>query len=147
MSKRFRFVSFFSARLFAFGVLVGLVGCTVAAVKQEPLQGSWTFRLGAGEADIGQTLVFADGDRFGGYAGCNRYTGTVETDHAGAVRFGAIAATKRACLDEGKSRAESDFLTMLERVRGYNYAQQRLQLVDARGVLLAEFERVEIADR
>ncbi|MFV0478667.1 MAG: YbaY family lipoprotein [Parahaliea sp.] len=67
--------------------------------------------------------------RAGGYAGCNRYAGTYDIDKAdndGALSFGPIAGTRRACM-QGMD-LEQRYLDTLARVERYALADQQLSL-------------------
>ena len=137
----------FPVRLYTFFAAVVLAGCSAAAVKMEPLRGDWMLKVPAGTFDLGQTVSFGEAGRVSGHAGCNRYSGMIQTDDAGAVRFGPIAATKRACMDGNRMQAESEFLAVFDRVHSYRYTDGRLQLLDDGDAVVAEFERIEYADR
>lgn len=142
-----RFRSTVPVLLYGFIVAVSLVGCAAGGVKTEPLEGNWSLATTAGNAGVGQSLSFAETGRASGHAGCNRYSATIETDNAGSLRFGPVMATKMACLDDSRMQAERAFLTLLESVRGYRYADGRLRLTDENGTVVAEFRRVEYAGR
>ena len=68
-----------------------------------------------------------------GYAGCNNYFGSYELAGA-ALRFGPLAATRRACPDP-ESAVETRYREALARVRGWKLEAGELLLVDDGGVL------------
>lgn len=81
---------------------------------------------GRGVIDRAQTTISFDAPgRVSGSTGCNRYTG-VATREGEALRFGPLAATKRACVPALMDQ-EQKFLSAMEAVRGY--------AVDANGLL------------
>ena len=125
-----------STFLFIFLVAVIVAGCSADNVRAAQPDGNWR------RVDSAQTLSFADAGRISGDAGCNRFSGSVQFGDADAMRIGPVAATKRACADVARMRAETDFLSMLERVRAYRLERQgRLILLDANGSPLMMFER------
>jgi hypothetical protein len=74
--------------------------------------------------------------RASGYAGCNRYTGAYTLDGA-ALALRATRATRMACID-GMER-EQAFLNALGAVAAWRVDGQRLQLLDANRLVVAEF--------
>ena len=75
-----------------------------------------------------------DSGRVSGSAGCNRVTGPFTTDR-GAIRFGLLAATTMACLDEALTRQEDDFLAMLSSVNRYDLEGDTLLLLRGEDVV------------
>lgn len=66
-----------------------------------PLAGSeWMLRDMGGTpvvAESDASLAFMDGERANGSGSCNRFTATYTLGADGALRFGPIATTRRAC--------------------------------------------------
>lgn len=126
----------------AFSVVIVITGCSTRDVRADQPDGNWR------RVETAQTLSFADAGRVSGDAGCNRFSGSVELDDSGAMRVGPIAATKRGCADSARMREETDFLAMLDRVRGYRIERDgRLHLLDAAGHSLMAFVRDEAVGR
>src|SRR5262245_29200583 len=75
-----------------------------------------------------------DSGRVSGSGGCNRLTGPFTTDRV-AIRFGALAATKMACLDEALSRQEDDFLSVLNSVNRFDIEGDTLLLLRGEDVV------------
>lgn len=75
-----------------------------------------------------------DSGRVSGSGGCNRLTGPFTTDR-GAIRFGALASTRMACLDEALSRQEDDFLTVLNSVNRFDVEGDTLLLLRGEAVV------------
>ena len=103
----------------------------------------WVLRelIGSAVADAGERaahIVFADGvpAQVSGSTGCNRFTGSA-TLTGGSVLFGAVAATKMACMDAAVR--EQDFLAALEVARTWRIRDERLELLDAAGRPVAVF--------
>lgn len=86
--------------------------------------------------DVEVTIAFSDGS-VTGYAGCNRFNGTYTYDD-GALSFGTLASTMRACPDELMA-LERDVLRRLSLVRRADRRGEMLTLADDADVLL-EFQ-------
>jgi heat shock protein HslJ len=71
------------------------------------------------------TLVFDDGNSFGGSAGCNSYGGTYEVN-GNEITFGETVSTMMACLDEGIMEQEQAYLNALNSATRYEIADNRL---------------------
>ena len=83
-------------------------------------------------------LVFRSKDnRVTGFSGCNSMTGSYNLN-GNQIAFGAIAATRMACL-QGMD-TESMFFATLNQVRSWKILGQHLELYDSGGNLLARFE-------
>lgn len=87
--------------------------------------------------DSGMTLQINEDGQFSGSAGCNRYTGSLTTTNAG-LEFSGIATTRMACPGEAMAR-EDAYLKALGEVRRMEPGNDRLQLMNADGVLLVEY--------
>lgn len=108
------------------GTLWRAVEIDGAAVTGVPLERTPTLRLDAAER------------RAGGDTGCNRYTGAFE-QQGEALRFGALAATRRACIGPGAD-LEPRFVAALESVRSQRLRAGRLELLDEAGRVRLRFE-------
>jgi heat shock protein HslJ len=65
------------------------------------------------------TLAFAaDEPRASGNGGCNQFGGAYTRTRAG-LQFGALASTRRACVDEAATRQESAYLQALQSITRY----------------------------
>lgn len=65
------------------------------------------------------TLTFAaDEPRASGNGGCNQFGGPYTRARA-ALRFGALASTRRACVDEAATRQETAYLQALQSITRY----------------------------
>jgi len=74
------------------------------------------------------TIVFGADGRVNGSSGCNRYTGTYDTQRRG-VQFGPLASTKKACVDpKGVMEQESAFLATLRTAARVRVEGDRLEL-------------------
>ncbi len=72
-------------------------------------------------------------DRLVGFAGCNRYTGSLSESAPGAIKVGAVAATRKAC-EGAATDVETKFLDHLSRAERYSLqAGQLLITAPARG--------------
>ncbi|WP_455378078.1 META domain-containing protein [Petrachloros mirabilis] len=68
-----------------------------------------------------------------GYAGCNRFFGGYQLD-GGALKFGPIGATKRACPDHEEG-IETAFFKVLDATRGWRIVDGTLELMNGDRVL------------
>ena len=82
------------------------------------------------------TLNFEDG-QIGGSSGCNSYFGDVVITGE-TLSISEIGSTLMACLDEGVSQQEVDFLAALAEVSSYTLAENQLTLQYDGGVLVFE---------
>jgi heat shock protein HslJ len=81
-------------------------------------------------ADARSTLRFFDRQLAGGSLGCNAYSTTYFTDNG--LRFGAIAATRKACGPEVMQQ-EQRFSAVLDATRSVSRADNAIVLIDAEG--------------
>ncbi|QMW22620.1 META domain-containing protein [Sandaracinobacteroides saxicola] len=99
-------------------LLAGCMEAPVAKPAPAPVSASlagseWQVETLAG-APVGTarvTMAFT-ADRVAGSSGCNRYTGGWSGSGSG-IKFGMMAGTRMACMDEALSRLEADFLKFL----------------------------------
>lgn len=140
-------------RILLFFALVLLAGCsfflTPTAAQRyetrqvaEALSGTWVLRqLGQKNYEVrgeeAVTLVFdAEKRAVSGYSGCNRFTGTYTLAGTDGLRFGPLAATKRACA----ASTETDLFAALAETRYLELQGNTLRLKGLAGVL-AVFDR------
>ena len=73
------------------------------------------------------TLTFPETGRAAGNASCNRFTGSVEiTDNS--LKFGPLASTRMACMDNGVSGQEDRYLKALGAANRYALENGKLLL-------------------
>jgi len=136
--------SSFKQRLTGYAVaLIGLVGvaATNRAIAQptpnktpllmaqsSSLAGSWRL-VYMGETTsptvLPQTTELTtnfEGDRISGSGGCNRFTGSYQTD-ADALSIGALASTRMAC-EESVMSQETKYLAALQGAKRYEVTNQ-----------------------
>lgn len=77
-------------------------------------------------------LVHFEGEKLRGFAGCNRFTASVQETKPGEIDIGAAAAEKKAC-PPPQMELEQKFLTQLEAVNRYGYVAGQLALTWAEG--------------
>jgi heat shock protein HslJ len=83
-----------------------------------------------------------------GLAACNQYGGGYQVDTAeGSLRFGQLASTEMACVDDGLMALESVYLTVLGDVTGYQVTgdQVGLQLIGGAAALTFQPEQATAA--
>ena len=125
-------------------VLLLVAGCApygaAAGGAAVPLEGTaWRLvELGgqparpAGEA--GTPTLRLDERRATGNTGCNSFAGPYELSGA-SLRSGALASTRRACVDEALNRQEAAFLRALDDTRTWRIAGGTLVLSADAGVV------------
>ncbi len=87
--------------------------------------------------DSGMTLRIEEDGQVSGNSGCNRYTGSLAAT-ADTIEFAGVASTRMACPGEAMAR-EDAYLKALGDVRRMEVGVDRLQLMDAEGVMVLEF--------
>lgn len=85
--------------------------------------------------------LYFDEPKIYGFAGCNRFFGTVQADEQGNISFSQIGSTRIACPGD---TIEPSYLRALGRVKHYllNREEAQMQLFDEAGKLLLRFEAV-----
>ena len=66
------------------------------------------------------TLEFPEAGKTSGRASCNRFMGTVETSGS-SIRFGPLAATKMACIDDAANAQEIRYLDALQKAERFAF--------------------------
>ena len=82
-------------------------------------------------------VLFGDEKQVQGFGGCNRMMGPYERD-GDNLKFGALAATKMACVDPGNP--EDAFLQALAATTRARIVGDELELYDSSGALLAKLQ-------
>jgi heat shock protein HslJ len=72
--------------------------------------------------------------RAGGNTGCNSFGGPYELSGE-SLRFGALASTRRACVDEELNRQESAYMRALDETRTWRITGNTLVLSGESGVV------------
>lgn len=75
--------------------------------------------------------------RVTGFGGCNRFSATYKLAKGGKLTLGPVASTKMACF---ANDFESPFFQALTAVRAHRIVDATLELLDARGAVVARFE-------
>ena len=123
--------------------LTALVACTTGRTPASaPLEGThWRLielngKPALAAAEQRADLQFARGDsaRVSGSSGCNRFMGSF-THTGGDLRFGQMASTSMACIDERVTEQERTFLTALGATERYAVAGDTLTLLGSSGTL------------
>jgi heat shock protein HslJ len=79
------------------------------------------------------TATFADDDTFAGFDGCNQLSGPYSSDDSGALTFGPLAATQKACGDPQVEQLATEYAAALAAVTTYDISGNTLTLRDASG--------------
>ena len=116
-----------------------------SATSNEPLENTrWKLvRLGDRAVTVGagqpepHLVLSSETGRVSGSSGCNRLMGRYEVED-GSLTFSALATTRMAC--PGGMDIERRFLAALRATSRTEITQQRLELFDANGRLLARLE-------
>ena len=126
-------------RAAALAALLAATACATAATPDAPMPlGDATWRLvelggrpAVGAADDVPFLRFAvDSARVTGSTGCNSLAGPFTRDDT-ALRFGALASTRRACVDEARNAQERDLLAALAATARHTVHADTLTLLGA----------------
>ncbi|MCG6118306.1 MAG: META domain-containing protein [Aquimonas sp.] len=113
---------------------------------------SWTL-VGSGLPELvpvlaeGNIFIEVQESRVVGYAGCNRFSASMQQPAPGVLKIDAPMASKRACLSEERNAAEQALLFALPQISRQRMVEGRLRLQSADGLWL-EFAagRPESAD-
>ncbi|STQ91235.1 META and DUF4377 domain-containing protein [Iodobacter fluviatilis] len=118
-------------------LLAALLSLSVFAEAQSLLDGDYILKewrhTGASfrPGEKAPTLKI-QGDRISGFAGCNRYTGSINT--LPRLKVGPLATTRMACLGDEAKRNESAVLSVFEGARRFKLRQpDRLEFSSAKG--------------
>lgn len=98
---------------------------------------SWEI-VGFGE----QTLQFDGKGNIGGQAGCNNYSASYKVSGEGnsmSFSLGPVRATRKMCFRNSVMKQEKNFLEKLEKAKKLKLTEKKLQLMDAKGGVLATF--------
>lgn len=128
---------------FAFATLLLLQSCAPKLTSSSGLfWGNWILselegqpvQMSGTESDA--YIHFAYNDmRVDGLAGCNRFNGTMTTDHKN-LSFGQLAVTQMTCMNQA---FEDKFLNTLKEVRKYSVDNEQLLLKTNKDKVLAKF--------
>ncbi|AMC34188.1 META and DUF4377 domain-containing protein [Janthinobacterium sp. B9-8] len=118
-------------------VLIALLSLSVAAEARSLLDGDYVLsewrHAGASfrPHEKAPTLTI-QGDRLSGFAGCNRYSGSIST--VPKFKVGPLATTRMACLGDVAQRNESAVLAVFEGAKRFKLKQpNRLEFSGAKG--------------
>lgn len=84
------------------------------------------------------TLKFGEEGRASGSTGCNSYSGPYRV-RGDTLTFGALASTRRACLDQNANQQEQRFLSALGAASRFRLASNRLTILSDRGQTVLNF--------
>lgn len=105
---------------------------------------NWQPLIIGGERVVGEPAMFVhfavDGS-VNGNAGCNQFSGSLETTENGVI-MGNLASTRKACPPDIMAR-ETAFMNALQSTASLELNLGTLQLLDSEGVPLAELIVVE----
>lgn len=81
--------------------------------------------------NVKATLAFPESGRVAGNASCNRFTGSVEVS-GDTIKFGALASTRMACVDNAVNAQETEYLKALGAAKRFELKEPTL-LIYAEG--------------
>jgi heat shock protein HslJ len=109
-------------------------GAAAASASPTTLVGtSWRLEdLGGVSALAGveATLEFPEAGKVSGKASCNRFFGTVEVTGQ-SIKFGPLAATKMACIDDAANAQEKKYLEALQGAERFELDGPALRIYSA----------------
>jgi putative lipoprotein len=131
------------SRAFIVIVAVVLAACTSAtqteALREREWKLAWVEAFPSIPAGVATpTLRFEAGDRMGGRTGCNSAGGTYTVD-GDRLTIGNIISTKRACAAQAGNQLEVAYLGALEQTRSFRIVDEKLELLDGSGSVVARF--------
>lgn len=124
-------------------LVMGLQACA-GALNVNLVDSEWTLVTLNGKPLIADTAITLslEADSTSGRAGCNLYFGSYRLS-GDKISFSEIGMTEMYCLEpEGIMDQESAYLSALQQVVGYRVSAEKLNLLDASGGILMEFEKV-----
>lgn len=89
------------------------------------------------------TLKFYS-ERVAGTSGCNQFTGNYKLEQQN-LSFQGFASTQKACITEGLSVQEQDYLKALAQVASYQLENEQLQLKNSQGKNILTFQKIRPA--
>lgn len=122
---------------------------STARAPDSPLRNTYwkLVRLNGAEIEVTPNqrephLVLVEKDsRLSGSGGCNGLLGGFESEGS-ALSFKGVASTMMACM--GGMGQETQFLRTLGSVAAYRIASEKLEMLDASGTVVAEFQAVAL---
>ncbi|SDQ10734.1 META domain-containing protein [Flagellimonas zhangzhouensis] len=105
----------------------------------ESMKGTTVSKEDFNEQDVPNMEVNVNSNRFSGFSGCNRMTGSLFFEN-GLLRFTQIAGTRMACPSMEK---ESEFLTALQASTTYKVENNRLYLSNPNEENLLVFKKID----
>jgi len=121
-----------------------LAACGTTGQAAQLLDTSWELDELNGQDAIRDVLVsmtFGKDDKLTGTGGCNRYSGSWEHSESRKLDLTAGASTRMACEDTIMTQ-EQAFFQALEATTRYRLDEDELNLYNADGVEIAEFDRM-----
>jgi heat shock protein HslJ len=118
------------------------------AISQDLAGSSWdliAYNNGTGGfqstlIDVTVTAVFEEEGTLSGSAGCNSYNGTWETEE-NSIEIGPLASTAMACADVEVMDQETRYLAALQQAATYRVDAGTLDMFDAEGTRLVQYQR------
>ncbi len=128
------------------------ISAPVASQKDATaLDGQWRFKELAGQkitlpsdTKLLHIQFRADAKNVSGFAGCNTFSGSYETDGA-ALKLGPLISTRMACGPD-RDKIESTIHAALGKVVRFTIQESDLSLIDADGGILITAEAIEQLD-
>ena len=139
-----------SYRIFsAIFLAVLMFTAAAAAAHAQKLGGEWKLveaRQNGRKVYLGRQIktnvIFGEGNRMSGNAGCNRYSTTYTLRGRNRISFEPIIATKMACADNNFMKQESTFFSIMETVVRHRVREDYLIFSDAEERNVLRFARV-----
>lgn len=80
-------------------------------------------------------LLMEEGtNKLSGFAGCNRFFGSYESDSSGMIKFSPLGSTRMYCMET--MEIETGYLKAFERVNAYEVVGKTLYLKDGDKIIL-----------
>ncbi|MAN27621.1 MULTISPECIES: META domain-containing protein [Mesonia] len=78
-------------------------------------------------------------DRINGFAGCNDYSGVLNTAEENKLKIMQVVSTRKMC--PNAMQAENGFLEALRQTTAYQFSAKKLQFTNAEGKVLIEAKK------
>ena len=130
-------------------LIILLIDSVVIIANGQKLEGEWKLvqakqngkNISLGR-NIRTNLIFGEGNRMSGNAGCNHYSTTYTLRSKNEIKFEPIISTRMACLDNNFMKQESTFFGIIEKVGKYQIKGNYLIFFDTSKQNVLRFTRV-----
>lgn len=129
---------------FTLAIALTLTACTTSAANEDLIGRTWTLETIPGfatlPADVATpTIRFAPDGHLSGNTGCNNGGASYRIEGENRIVIEAMVTTKRACANPVGNSLERAYVAAIQNTRSFRVANERLELLDGSGAVLARF--------